>query len=157
MIAVNTDLHADMVKRADLAVIADRAPLDAAIAATVVPAIREATTEEVITAFAEGNRQVLRNLLTPEVYQGFASALDDRENPAFSAELPWRDADWREEAFALDLPAGDYLVSLNSAKTWSNPDGRDRQLWPESRALGFALAVSDSAIITAVISTPNAD
>ena len=35
---------------ADLAVIADRAPLDAAVAATVVPAIREATTEEVITA-----------------------------------------------------------------------------------------------------------
>ena len=34
---------------ADLAVIADRAPLDAAVAATVVPVIREATTEEVIT------------------------------------------------------------------------------------------------------------
>src|ERR1700712_2050574 len=33
----------------DLAVIADRAPLDAAVAATVVPAIHEATTEEVIT------------------------------------------------------------------------------------------------------------
>jgi len=35
---------------ADLAVIADRAPLDAAVAATVVPLVREATTEEVITA-----------------------------------------------------------------------------------------------------------
>jgi predicted lipid-binding transport protein (Tim44 family) len=35
--------------------------------------------EMIITAFAEGNRQVLRNLLTPEVYQGFASALDERE------------------------------------------------------------------------------
>jgi len=38
---------------ADLAVIADRAPLDAAVAATVVPAIREATTEEVITAMVK--------------------------------------------------------------------------------------------------------
>jgi predicted lipid-binding transport protein (Tim44 family) len=35
--------------------------------------------EMIITAFAEGNRQVLRNLLAPEVYQGFAAALDERE------------------------------------------------------------------------------
>jgi predicted lipid-binding transport protein (Tim44 family) len=35
--------------------------------------------EMIITAFAEGNRQVLRNLLSPEVYQGFAAALDERE------------------------------------------------------------------------------
>jgi RHH-type proline utilization regulon transcriptional repressor/proline dehydrogenase/delta 1-pyrroline-5-carboxylate dehydrogenase len=34
---------------ADLAVLSERAPLDAAVAATVVPAIHEATTEEVIT------------------------------------------------------------------------------------------------------------
>jgi RHH-type transcriptional regulator, proline utilization regulon repressor / proline dehydrogenase / delta 1-pyrroline-5-carboxylate dehydrogenase len=38
---------------ADLAVIADRAPLDAAVAATVVPKIREATTEEVITTMVK--------------------------------------------------------------------------------------------------------
>ena len=38
---------------ADLAVIADRAPLDAAVAATVVPQIREATTEEVITTMVK--------------------------------------------------------------------------------------------------------
>jgi predicted lipid-binding transport protein (Tim44 family) len=35
--------------------------------------------EMIITAFAEGNREVLRNLLSPEVYAGFAAALDDRE------------------------------------------------------------------------------
>jgi len=35
--------------------------------------------EMIITAFADGNRQVLRNLLSPEVYQGFAAALDERE------------------------------------------------------------------------------
>jgi RHH-type proline utilization regulon transcriptional repressor/proline dehydrogenase/delta 1-pyrroline-5-carboxylate dehydrogenase len=38
---------------ADLAVLADRAPLDAAVAVTVVPQIREATTEEVITAMVK--------------------------------------------------------------------------------------------------------
>jgi RHH-type proline utilization regulon transcriptional repressor/proline dehydrogenase/delta 1-pyrroline-5-carboxylate dehydrogenase len=37
---------------ADLAVIAERAPLDAAVAAAVVPAIREATPSEVITTMA---------------------------------------------------------------------------------------------------------
>ncbi len=35
--------------------------------------------EMIIVAFAEGNREVLRNLLAPEVYEGFAAALDERE------------------------------------------------------------------------------
>ncbi len=39
----------------------------------------KAAYEMIITAFAGGNRQVLRNLLSPEVYQGFAVALDERE------------------------------------------------------------------------------
>ncbi len=39
----------------------------------------KAAYEMIITAFAAGNRQVLRNLLSPDVYQGFAAALDERE------------------------------------------------------------------------------
>jgi predicted lipid-binding transport protein (Tim44 family) len=35
--------------------------------------------EMIIVAFAEGNREVLRNLLSPDVYEGFAGALDERE------------------------------------------------------------------------------
>jgi predicted lipid-binding transport protein (Tim44 family) len=35
--------------------------------------------EMIILAFAEGNRKVLRNLLSPDVYEGFAAALDERE------------------------------------------------------------------------------
>jgi len=35
--------------------------------------------EMIIVAFAEGNRDVLRRLLSPEVYEGFAAALDERE------------------------------------------------------------------------------
>jgi predicted lipid-binding transport protein (Tim44 family) len=33
----------------------------------------------IVTAFAEGNRAVLRNLLAPEVFESFASALGERE------------------------------------------------------------------------------
>jgi predicted lipid-binding transport protein (Tim44 family) len=35
--------------------------------------------EMIIVAFAEGNREVLRKLLAPDVYEGFAAALDERE------------------------------------------------------------------------------
>jgi predicted lipid-binding transport protein (Tim44 family) len=35
--------------------------------------------EMIITAFAEGNRGVLRSLLSPDVYEGFAAAMDERE------------------------------------------------------------------------------
>ena len=33
----------------------------------------------IVTAFAEGNRDVLRNLLAPSVFESFATALDERE------------------------------------------------------------------------------
>ena len=33
----------------------------------------------IIVSFAEGNRDVLRNLLSPDVYAGFAAAMDQRE------------------------------------------------------------------------------
>jgi predicted lipid-binding transport protein (Tim44 family) len=35
--------------------------------------------EMIITAFAGGNREVLRNLLSPSVFESFAGALDERE------------------------------------------------------------------------------
>ena len=35
--------------------------------------------EMIVTAFAEGNREVLRNLLSPEVFESFAAALAQRE------------------------------------------------------------------------------
>jgi predicted lipid-binding transport protein (Tim44 family) len=33
----------------------------------------------VVTAFAQGDRQALKNLLSRDVYEGFAKAIDDRE------------------------------------------------------------------------------
>jgi predicted lipid-binding transport protein (Tim44 family) len=35
--------------------------------------------EMVVTAFAQGDRQTLKNLLSRDVYEGFAGAIDDRE------------------------------------------------------------------------------
>src|SRR5271157_831710 len=35
--------------------------------------------EVIVTAFAEGNREVLRNLLVPSVFESFAAALTERE------------------------------------------------------------------------------
>jgi predicted lipid-binding transport protein (Tim44 family) len=36
--------------------------------------------EMIVTAFAEGNRKVLKGLLSKEVFDGFSAALSDREN-----------------------------------------------------------------------------
>ncbi len=38
----------------------------------------KAAYESIVMAFAEGNRSLLRDLLSPEVYDGFATALDQR-------------------------------------------------------------------------------
>ncbi len=35
--------------------------------------------EMIVTAFAEGNRNMLRDLLSPEVFEGFVAAIDERE------------------------------------------------------------------------------
>lgn len=40
----------------------------------------KAAYEMIVTAFAEGNRKALKPLLSPEVYEGFASAISDRES-----------------------------------------------------------------------------
>jgi predicted lipid-binding transport protein (Tim44 family) len=43
--------------------------------------------EMVVTAFAEGDRATLKNLLSPEVYDGFLSAIADRERRQNRSEL----------------------------------------------------------------------
>jgi predicted lipid-binding transport protein (Tim44 family) len=40
----------------------------------------KAAYEIIVTAFAEGNRKTLKDLLSSEVYEGFSSAIADREN-----------------------------------------------------------------------------
>lgn len=42
--------------------------------------------ELIVTAFAEGNRRSLKELLNPEVYEGFAGAITDRESRGETVE-----------------------------------------------------------------------
>jgi predicted lipid-binding transport protein (Tim44 family) len=42
--------------------------------------------EMVVTAFAEGDRKTLKNLLSPEVYEGFDTAIRERETQGQTAE-----------------------------------------------------------------------
>jgi predicted lipid-binding transport protein (Tim44 family) len=43
--------------------------------------------EMVVTAFAQGDRATLKNLLAPDVYEGFVSAISEREKRGDVAEL----------------------------------------------------------------------
>jgi predicted lipid-binding transport protein (Tim44 family) len=47
----------------------------------------KAAYEMIVSAFAEGDRGTLRNLLAPDVYDGFVSAIADRERKEQKAEL----------------------------------------------------------------------
>ncbi|HVA20371.1 MAG TPA: hypothetical protein VMU55_09355 [Solirubrobacteraceae bacterium] len=64
----------------------------------------------------------------------------DSDEPAWSARIPWRPGEWREDSFAVALPAGDYVVAFDAQATWSNPEQRDPDLPPENRSLGIAVA-----------------
>jgi GT2 family glycosyltransferase len=64
----------------------------------------------------------------------------DVGEPATSWEIPWEPGEWREETFPTKLASGDYVVEFDVADTWSNVEQRDRELPPENRALGLALA-----------------
>jgi predicted lipid-binding transport protein (Tim44 family) len=47
----------------------------------------KAAYEMIVTAFAQGDRQTLRNLLAPDVYDGFVTAIAEREKKERKAEL----------------------------------------------------------------------
>jgi GT2 family glycosyltransferase len=71
--------------------------------------------------------------------------LHEAEGDRFSTTLPWRDGEWHEVSLAVELQAGEYLVSFGVERPWSNPEGRDPSLWPENRSLGFAISSLDFA------------
>ena len=59
----------------------------------------------------------------------------------WGATLPRVEEDgWQEASIPLHLPPGDYVLSLKVERTWSNRGAADGSLWPENRALGFALS-----------------
>jgi GT2 family glycosyltransferase len=68
-------------------------------------------------------------------------AVDAREGEAaWSSRIEWREGEWQEQILEMRLGAGDYVVTFDADKTWSNLEGRDGKLPPENRALGFALS-----------------
>jgi predicted lipid-binding transport protein (Tim44 family) len=52
--------------------------------------------EMVVTAFAEGDRKTLKNLLSREVYEGFEAAIKERENRGETAETKFVSIDKTE-------------------------------------------------------------
>jgi hypothetical protein len=65
--------------------------------------------------------------------------VDSRETE-WSTRIAWRAGEWHEETLPLRLSAHDYVVAFDAEATWSNPAGRDGDLPPENRSLGFALS-----------------
>jgi len=47
----------------------------------------KAAYEMIVTAYAQGDRTTLKNLLAPDVYDGFTAAIDEREKKGEKAEL----------------------------------------------------------------------
>jgi predicted lipid-binding transport protein (Tim44 family) len=58
--------------------------------------------EMVVTAFAQGDRQSLKNLLSRDVYEGFARAIDDREKAGQTLESRFVGID-KADVTAADL------------------------------------------------------
>jgi GT2 family glycosyltransferase len=63
-----------------------------------------------------------------------------RSRAAWSRRIAWRDGEWHDEAFAIRLARGDYVISFYADSTWSNPNGRNPDFSPENRALGMAVS-----------------
>jgi len=96
-----------------------------------------------VVRVAESARSVhLSYRLAPASIGSLRVGLTPLDGPGetWSTRLPWRDAEWREEALAADLAPGDYLLSLDTETAWSNPEGLDPMLGPENRTLGAALS-----------------
>ncbi len=65
----------------------------------------------------------------------------DGRDAIWSTSLPRVKGDgWHEAVLQSQLPPGDYLLSLEVERTWSNREAADPSLWPENRTLGFALS-----------------
>jgi GT2 family glycosyltransferase len=58
----------------------------------------------------------------------------------WSERIAWKDGDWHESSFPVQLAAGDYVLAFDADQTWSNQDQRDRTLPPENRSIGIALS-----------------
>ncbi len=77
---------------------------DASFDATHFLAGARAAYEMIVTAYAQGDRRALKNLLSRDVYEGFEAAISERENKGETSETRFVSID-KAEITAADLRA----------------------------------------------------
>ena len=95
--------------------------------------------EMVVTAFAQGDRQSLKNLLARDVYEGFAKAIDDREKAGNVVESRFVGIDKAEIANA-DLKGKKASITLRFVAEFisshAQQGGRGHRRRPQAGAAG---------------------
>ncbi len=113
--------------------------------------------EMIVMAFAQGDRRTLKDLLSPEVYEGFEGAIKDRESRNEKVETQFVSIDKAEFSDAL-LRTKTAQVTVNSSRSSSPPRGMRRarssmatpKRSPMSRISGPSRAMSPRGTRTGV-------
>jgi predicted lipid-binding transport protein (Tim44 family) len=106
--------------------------------------------EMIVTAFAEGDRRSLRNLLSKEVFEGFDAAIRDRESRGETAETKFVSIDTAEISSAelrgriaqVTLRFVSQLISVTRDRTGAVVDGSDEKVTEVTDVWTFARDVS---------------
>ncbi|WP_245430996.1 Tim44/TimA family putative adaptor protein, partial [Rhodoplanes roseus] len=106
--------------------------------------------EMIVTAFAEGDRRSLRNLLSKEVFDGFEAAIKDRESRGETAETRFVSIDTAEISAAelrgriaqVTLRFVSQLISVTRDRAGAVVDGSDEKVTEVTDVWTFARDVS---------------
>ena len=106
--------------------------------------------EMIVTAFAEGDRRQLRNLLSREVYDGFDAAIGERESRGETAETRFVSidgstitaADLRARTAQLTVRFVSKLISVTRGRTGNVIDGNAEKVTDVTDVWTFAREVS---------------
>lgn len=106
--------------------------------------------EMIVTAFAEGDRRSLRNLLSKEVFDGFEAAIKDRESRGETAETRFVSIDTAEISSAelrgriaqVTLRFVSQLISVTRDRSGAVVDGSDEKVTEVTDVWTFARDVS---------------
>ena len=106
--------------------------------------------EMIVTAFADGDRQTLKNLLSKEVYDGFETAIRERENQGQRAETRFVSidtceiigAELRGKTAQITLRFVSQLISVTRDRTDKVVDGNPDKVTEVTDVWTFARDVS---------------
>jgi predicted lipid-binding transport protein (Tim44 family) len=106
--------------------------------------------EMIVTAFAEGDRRQLRNLLSREVYDGFDAAISERESRGETAETRFvsidgstiTSAELRARAAQITVRFVSKLISATRGRTGNVIDGNAEKVTDVTDVWTFARDVS---------------